>query len=193
VIALLVLIAACTLHVPQSITASSRPLPGELRIGERVTVESCGSEGMDELIQRAKGDHDALIEITLSTTTYFVPFLSFLNPTSYELSGTQVDFGVVSKARATEAAATSAGTPASALRLAEMVYREIGRSPPEDEAQWMADAELLFEYAKAGKSPSEILAPARAGAAKVGKSGALREILIAGFDGDVSPTFWEFE
>lgn len=202
---LLVLGSSCTTHVPTIIMPSSAPMPDTWREDERVTVTTCGSETMDDLYQRAKEGHDALVEITLTRTDHIVPFLSFLNSTCWELSGTLVDFGSWSPAvAATPAVRADAGArdsttdgppgegrapprgrdygpaPASAYRLLELVYQEIGRSVPKDTADLTADAELIWAYAQKGRSPSDLLTAASAGAATVSKTALLQEILDAG-------------
>lgn len=193
------LLLGCLVHTPISVVPSTSPLPETYRVGERVTVESCGDEGMDEMLSEALAGHDALLMVALTSIYYQGPF-SFLMPLCFELSGTQVDFGASGGSRRTstssadQAEAGPARPPEAAVKTLEQVYRTIGVEPPTDEDAVLRDAQALVPFLRAGKTPDDIVSAAKQGAKTKGKRAAIADIIAAGFEAtEALPTKDAFE
>ncbi len=183
VILSLTALSGCVMHTPWEIVASSKPIPEQYVMGKRATLESCGVRWapgmtMEQMYRKLRGKHDALIEITITHTTFTYP-IGLFNEFCTTISATPVYFGTA-ESRTAAVRAKDAPPGRAAHRLVQLVYEELERPMPTGK-ELTSTAELMEGLSARGKSPTEILNAVRLGAAKHSRKASLTTILKTGF------------
>lgn len=203
---LLFTLVGCVWRAPIAVAPSLEPISSQYKTFDVVEIKLCRpyllgfiplrrNYGVQDLIARVEPDDGTLVRVGLdSIVTYWVIGYTVC----HELSGTRTQQAgpaqMLSAPSTLGSAKLTAAVPApepggdsgvlpSTYTTMNIIYSKLGRDRPADDAVYQQDLRAVEAWGQQGLTPSEVIAAAVRGQAKVDAGASISMILEAGMEG----------